>query len=180
MHRLWQSIIFTSPCVVNLMAFPTRLIRTCLIHFGSLSISAGISPPYSTSKSSLLSVARTSIIERISSTKRLGANRSRLSSNLPTSIFDRSRMSLMISISNNPLRRMVRTYSIKNSIANVLLPDPGIPSIKYSRSAVKPPCKISSTARTLVLIWKCGRQSGESINSVAIGREVGHPTVFWN
>ncbi len=86
----------TSPASVNLMALPARLISTCRRRMGSPRTAAGTAGSSSQRSSSPLARARTPKISIVSSMISRRAKSICSSSSLPASIFEKSRMSLMI------------------------------------------------------------------------------------
>ena len=89
--------ICTWPCCVNLIALPKRLIRICFNRLASDLITLGSLLSYWTSSVNPPSFARISMMLRTSSIKRCSSKHSYSTSNFPASIFERSKMSLMIS-----------------------------------------------------------------------------------
>ena len=91
--------ITTSPAWVNLTALLTRFVTTCLIRSESPTIVAGTSWKCRCTSSRFFACAVGAIIMTTSSTSSLTCNVPLSSSSFPASIFEKSRISLMI-ISN--------------------------------------------------------------------------------
>ena len=86
----------TSPLSVNLMALPTRLVRTCRSRPGSPRSADGTSASTSAVSSSPLPCACSAGRSQVSSTVRRRSKSRVSSSSFPASILEKSRMSLMI------------------------------------------------------------------------------------
>ncbi|MNL17000.1 hypothetical protein D3C87_1380690 [compost metagenome] len=84
------------PSRVNLMALLTRLVRICLSRSGSPTSDSGVSRYTRLTSSSCLAWAAGARMVRVSCSRSRRLNGIWSSTNLPASIFEKSRISLMI------------------------------------------------------------------------------------
>ena len=110
-ESLADTLTITSPCSVNFRAFPTRLVITWRSLPGSPRSASGTESSKWQRISSLRSSAISNNISSTSSTHTRGEKSMDASSGLPASIFEKSRMSLMISSRNPADRRTATAYS---------------------------------------------------------------------
>ena len=101
----------TSPLSVNLTALPTRLVRTCRSRPGSPRSALGTSWRMRQSSSSPLAWAASAKDPRTSRTARRRSKSTISRSTRPASIFEKSRMSLMISSRARPEWSITSAYS---------------------------------------------------------------------
>ena len=92
----WSTLTTTSPSWVNLMALPTRFVRICRKRPASPIIQSGTSGEMSLASSSPFSWARSARVLSRSPTVSRSENGVGSRSSLPASIFEKSRMSLMM------------------------------------------------------------------------------------
>ena len=121
----------TSPLSVNLMALFSRLISTCRKRETSLMMAAGTSGPTSSARSRFLAAAG---VDSRSIAPSRHSRRSKAvvsSSILPASIFEKSRMSLMIVSSASPLVRIISANSCCCGSSFVFSSSPLIPMIAF-------------------------------------------------
>ena len=91
----------TSPCAVNLMALPTRLMSTWRSRVASPCTCSGTSGAMSMTSSSPFSAARVATLRQAAATVARSASGSRSSVSLPASILEKSRMSLRMASSDS-------------------------------------------------------------------------------
>ncbi len=97
----------TSPCSVNFTEFASRLSMTCRSRVTSLLIPSGISPSNRYARSRLFSAARGPTNSSADSTHSRRSSGCTSTSMRPASIFEKSKMSLMMVNNASPLSRMV-------------------------------------------------------------------------
>ncbi len=114
-----RATIVTSPRSVNLIAFPTRFVSTCLSRLGSPCTAPGNVGGMTAASSMPFSFAFGANRSATSSTMTRTSMSTRSTVILPASIFEKSRMSLMTVSSESLQRRIVSAYSRCSSVSVV-------------------------------------------------------------
>ncbi len=117
----------TSPCAVNLIAFPIRLVIICRSRPGSPRNNAGTSGSIRQAISRPFLYACTASTSVMSSRVMRRSKSSVSNSNFPASILEKSRISLMIASSESPLFLMVFAYSSCSEVNSVSNSRPVMP-----------------------------------------------------
>ena len=121
----------TSPRSVNFTALAVRLTRTCRSRNESPRSPGGISGSMRQASSMPLVCARSASKSTAPSTVSRRLKSMASSASLPASIFEKSRMSLMMSSSDSVLLRIVSTYSRCSCVSRVSVSRPVMPVMAF-------------------------------------------------